>query len=507
MGIEKMSNINGTLREKICTALQDAFPKYTDIEQMLSFKFNEILESISGKSELKTVVFELVKKYESKGNLDKLIIAAIRQNPGNPKLIELAPEINFLSPTLSANRLSNVFDNELLPILKNINHFEIIKNACSQTLSDFPEIKINSGWEDKLEDFKKVNSEEIKSILDYFIFKKLLLQEYPELKDGTSTILKFAQYLAAHRELEESVKNKLNKWIDNTAKEHNLKCPTSSKIESSDETLQAYLLITVDDNLIVNGYLMYKEEIEPLDINFEQKGSSISSFDEIQKQVESFIQKSEDRLTREITDNSYELYIEFFLPLKYLYNQVEKFQLENEWDEYIGKKHVVVVRSHDRLTKPGLRNPLRQGMERLNKQFTLRNQQILREIFEDIQELSCGEWERQINFLKEKIGIKFICPASMSENDRIKIFKVIIKCGIPIAIWTRNNQILRLEDEIEQICTPESSTDLNFLLKNILLHIFNKRELTSEEEAYNLGVLCEVPELDTKLLNILSPLS
>ncbi|MEM7133947.1 MAG: AAA-like domain-containing protein [Chloroflexota bacterium] len=87
-----MSNL--TL-EAIHTALLDAFPTESSLDQMVQFRLNTTLEHVVGDGNLPTKLLALLRWVESTGRLDELIQGAVRSNPGNPLLQQLVQEMNL----------------------------------------------------------------------------------------------------------------------------------------------------------------------------------------------------------------------------------------------------------------------------------------------------------------------------------------------------------------------------------------------------------------------------
>jgi Effector-associated domain 1/Calcineurin-like phosphoesterase len=82
----RLQKLTGQDRKEIVDALLDAYPNKEDLEMMLDFQLEMNLEAIVKGNNLKNMIFNLVKKAQSEGWLDKLILAAHRHNPGNVML-------------------------------------------------------------------------------------------------------------------------------------------------------------------------------------------------------------------------------------------------------------------------------------------------------------------------------------------------------------------------------------------------------------------------------------
>jgi hypothetical protein len=82
----KPMNLTATQRREFSEALMDAFPRENNLEMMLSYELDWTLAQIAGGDNYQNIVFNLIKYAESQGEVKKLLEAAKRSNPGNPKL-------------------------------------------------------------------------------------------------------------------------------------------------------------------------------------------------------------------------------------------------------------------------------------------------------------------------------------------------------------------------------------------------------------------------------------
>ena len=82
--------LSGQQREKLQDALINAFPDKASLEQMLSFQLNEKLDVIASGTNLREVIFNLIKKVEAENRVKNLIDAAYKSNPGNLYLKAIA---------------------------------------------------------------------------------------------------------------------------------------------------------------------------------------------------------------------------------------------------------------------------------------------------------------------------------------------------------------------------------------------------------------------------------
>jgi Effector-associated domain 1 len=80
--------MDGTQRQKLHSALMDAFPNVKALEQMVSFQLNMLLSSVTTTEDLSGATFELIKWANAQGRISDLVEGAHKQNTGNPKLRE-----------------------------------------------------------------------------------------------------------------------------------------------------------------------------------------------------------------------------------------------------------------------------------------------------------------------------------------------------------------------------------------------------------------------------------
>jgi GTPase SAR1 family protein/MFS family permease len=73
-------------RKQLQEALIDAFPTKASLEQMMLFELDKNLEVIAVEGNLQKIVFKIIQTAEAEAWVEKLIGAAHRENPGNPKL-------------------------------------------------------------------------------------------------------------------------------------------------------------------------------------------------------------------------------------------------------------------------------------------------------------------------------------------------------------------------------------------------------------------------------------
>ena len=99
-------HLNGPQRQQFQQALLSAFPSKAKLAQMVSFELDWELDAIAGGQNQSEIIFSLIQHAESTGHLDPLLIAACRQNPGNPVLQSLTQ--SFTNPNPVKNSVKTI---------------------------------------------------------------------------------------------------------------------------------------------------------------------------------------------------------------------------------------------------------------------------------------------------------------------------------------------------------------------------------------------------------------
>lgn len=99
-----MEELTGKQKETLYNALFGAFPKRGLLAQMVTFKMDESLEKVAGAESYSDVILNLIEWAESQGLLEKLIVSARAQNPGNRSLQAFAVEVGIEPPPKQSKR-------------------------------------------------------------------------------------------------------------------------------------------------------------------------------------------------------------------------------------------------------------------------------------------------------------------------------------------------------------------------------------------------------------------
>ena len=84
---------NGERSQQFHKALLSAFPTPGKLKQLVRFRLDENLEAIAGGANHSEVVSNLIEWAEEQGRLEELLIAARKENPGNPALRKFDEQI------------------------------------------------------------------------------------------------------------------------------------------------------------------------------------------------------------------------------------------------------------------------------------------------------------------------------------------------------------------------------------------------------------------------------
>lgn len=94
--------------QRLTQALLSAFPREAALAQMVRFGLNENLSTIAGGSNLRDIVFALIQWAEAQGKIEDLIIAARKENAGNPSLKQVSQKILAATLEVPEERLEAI---------------------------------------------------------------------------------------------------------------------------------------------------------------------------------------------------------------------------------------------------------------------------------------------------------------------------------------------------------------------------------------------------------------
>ena len=97
--------LSGEQRKKLEDTLMDAFCDKASLERMVQYELDRNLNEIAPDSNLQGIIFKLIQKAEAEEWVKKLIHAALKSNPGNLKLQNIAHELSSSSATIASEKM------------------------------------------------------------------------------------------------------------------------------------------------------------------------------------------------------------------------------------------------------------------------------------------------------------------------------------------------------------------------------------------------------------------
>jgi hypothetical protein len=499
-------------------ALEEAYPSYNKLKQMVRFKLDENLESIAGSGILNDVVFNLVEWAESKGKLEHLIQGAYEGNQDNSALKEFYQKYCPFSNPVSVLSLEQWQEIQL--ILSEID-YNLLEQTCRETLKETVK---------NIED----NFPEIINLKSLRPLKEILLEKCPYKKE-VPTVIEFAERLSKNAKVIETSRTEIKTWLEKLAKEKNIKLPSYTETQPSSITANSYLEIVIDKESEVSDNFILKAELIPNyregDRQFHSEQLSLNAdsvFIELSENIEDiidvivdatyeFIKIAKMKLIKEYI--TYNLTVELFLPTQYLgqYFDLKKIPAGRGESKEIGYQYQLVTRCLERylinedtnwgefFTKFELRwnffrdflknNPVETDLQ--DKFLYLENDQII-EIEQWDAFAQATEWEKS-----QKLAVT--ATGTLSKNEcQQKFFECLLRGGIPLSLWHRCPQLnsLQVGEQFQNILKVDVLQDLNKLLKKVLEV---RRDAHDKHQqialGYHLGFLCEHGERIPSVLN------
>ncbi len=258
--------LTGRQRKQLQSALIEAFPNATSLEMMLDHELERNFRAIAGEGSLQEIVFKLIQTAEAQGWVEDLVRAGRQSNSGNLLLRDIAQELLTPSPAPDTVMRDNsvilkTAKDDLENILKAINNFNIVRNACRRSLPRLAQHYALS----------------INQIDEVFI---LLLEEFPYRNDGKLRILEFAWRLHEHLSVQrQQIHFKLDDWFRRYGFEPPNVSDTNPNVSDTDlkKIPQPRLFIQVtpkhseSDQFFVQAWLIPDQYCSLSDINIMNK--------------------------------------------------------------------------------------------------------------------------------------------------------------------------------------------------------------------------------------------
>lgn len=377
---------------------------------------------------------------------------------------------------------------------------DLMARICCQTLENSTGNRDIFGNYPELIELKKVGT-----------LNTILLKKCPTSDRGTPTVLEFAARLASA--VEEPTRSKLEIWMQQVAREIDIKLPAFSEPRSP-TIPQSYLLVTVlpkgtnrfylDAELICN-FLANDESQQPIKLDLDQEGLGVEcTFAEITEKLYQYIQISKTTYLSQY--KNYILNLELFLPLRYLGAtlDLEEIPIGFGRSQPIGNEYRFVVRSLDRLMSNNgeYLNRLSLRWERLKYlgQVISTREDVKNhlELLSRVEDCSWDELATNLE-LDERLGLKITGGLPANDREREDLFIAILRGGVPLVLWTRCSDLpkLNLEAEFDKLLVSQFSSDLSHVVESVWK--LRKKAHAKGKEAkdylgYHLGLLYDNPD-------------
>ncbi|MEA5500327.1 VMAP-C domain-containing protein [Limnoraphis robusta] len=442
-----------------------------------------------------------------------------RANQANPSEIHPTPSkyiaclyvnsnssiTNALSISSTPKLLSGTSEDQLIELLKKVK-IKILRSTATNVLREAIDHHLEIHGYQEGEQSKLMN---------------ILLDTPPHQDQNLPRIIEFVRQLSLDDRIELSIRQELESWLQTEAENLKIKLPSLSESKPSNlsnQVTQSYLMVTLENHpsknnqFLMNAWLLPDEtspkDLIPLDLddNKEQKGVECT-LNEAPQKLDKFIRLSCSHLNSD--DNLYDLVIELFLPWEYLGEQVYRWKIKDDTfgDQVVlSSKYIMVVRSYDRFYDPQLKNELKKKWKDWKDFFTV--QRTEKEIVQKFEHLDCiniytnndGKKMKLKLEQEKKLGLK-VMSLSRSKNAHKELFKVILRSGIPFAIWagceSLPEQRQKWEEEFNKLLSYNLMMNLNNLFQQIKIQQWEdaySNEYPKEHLGSYLCFLCDNPE-------------
>lgn len=519
---EKYWQLDGQHIEELRESLKSVFINEDSLKQMLRIKLNTRWDEIKSGKTYNDRIFNLIELWAgSEGKVKQLVLATAYDGSDNIKIQKFVENhienlLEFDADLLSKDALV-----QLITILKQSNSFVQILDIGKNMLPERVAL-------DRSRAVEYLNSPELSNWFKCLTLLKLLVEDYL-LVEQRSSVFTFVNHLSRLASLDDKTKQDLNKWLDKFAS--NSSCLLGQLTESSSTPsqspsggLQAYLMILVNPekanklraaaSLLCIAPTGIKKEI-PVHLNPEYKERGVlTTWKKLSQIVAGFIQQSTS-IELEHPENRlgcayYELTIELFLPIGYLCEPIDRWEIKDDFDNLVslGSKYRLVIRSYDRVIRPVLRNAFSKAWYRTKDWLSQSSESVVLDSkIHHLTEIDCVHLEALKEALKEKIGIKITCPLPESEPEMLKFLQAMLESGVPLGMWMRRYEQLRpnLEAEIAQFWTLELIHNPGKFLekvRSVRAFAFDEREAPKQHWGGHLTVLWD----DLERMPIVEPL-
>jgi len=406
-------------------------------------------------------------------------------------------------PAQPANVLSPEKWEEISLILGEID-YDLLQETCLATL-----MSITENPEEKVPQILETKS--LRTI------KEILLEKYPFRKDGVPAILEFVARLVNNQKVTEV--NSLKTWLDKIASEKNINYPIYREPESSNISINAYLLITLEKVSEVSTDFNLQAELVPnhqegdkpfnaVPIILNQDGLISCPENEIKDYIGRLIKAAKMKLIREYKHTKYSLTIELFLPVQYLGRDfdLEEISADQNRLKPIGYQYHFAVRSLDRylINESTNMGDYLTKLEQRWLDYQPKVQDSTNTWIQAIQCLDllddCYNWDKfSTDWHKnKKLAINLAGGLPQDEKQQ-EFFYSLLRGGVPLSLWNRCPHFDRddASKTLNNLIALDSLQNLSNLfakVRDLRVEAHDEREKAKDYLGYHLGFLCDRPD-------------
>lgn len=492
--------------------------------QTLGSILHRLLKSLG--EEKREIVIELMIRYELYKNHQPLIQVLI----DNPSLQNVFAGENhqiliaYVRTLIKhdTNPISSELIEDFIQILMKIENFVLVADLLLASAQDARQMESQSAFEITL-----LKNAELKVSLKVFVLLKLLLEDIPYQGDRIEKIVEFSRLLKQNFP---TMSSDLAAWLKEI--DHSYGYQLSSLPQPQPiGRLEAYLMVVIRPaargkyritsclrtNYPYEGWI--DEDCQNVERKYDPNACTLKN---AESYVEELILHSmtivRDQKIKANCEND-SLTIEFFMPYALWYKEVDQWKIPDiDGTASIGREFSVAVRSYERIAYVI-------GEDRKEYALLPRRLEEKWKIMSDLLEqcadrddikavFSCfcqGSQIHDIQLLEEsleeeKVGLKLSCTPPKTSKDRDAFFKVILKTGIPVAIWLRQDEISGVQDleaETDKFLKREYLSNHHLLLEKIK-NERRKNRRKKDSLGKHLAILCDDPK---RLPAALTPLT
>lgn len=470
--IEKIEYL-GNEKKKLRIALMSAYPKYSDVNILVSDCFETPLNTFTSEiATHKQIVFELIEWAIRKNKLEMLIWEAFEENLDNLELRKIVYEICFVTKSQW---------NNLCDLLKKVYNKSLIKVACQKTFA-----KPLIDRDPRLLQLTRLdNFTEIEAIL-----RQNLITNKEKGNMKIPSIVEFAHRLSVEKSQDiYNIRNSLNEWVQTIANQLEIQIPTETTFltqsKEEEKHIQPYLLIVLEEilnnEILLRAEVIIKDQNQDKNLNLEEKNiysekgkirgikvkkssNCKDNWEKIGSVINDILSESSkyvDEFCQEQINCFYfqeKFIIELFLPSQYFVSidindliiningrkrkiiseYMLNFRCLNRWIIYKENNQFLIS--------------LKNNWKKLNRICQVNNKKdLISKNFEYYvyKTDECLDLERSLKSNKEKVALTVVSPLERKNTKFIEniMFAATI-CGIPFSIWTVNEYLINNKDKI-----------------------------------------------------------